>query len=271
MKYKMIVSDFDGTLLGDNHEIPQNNIDAIKKYTERGGKFVIATGRIFSAIIPHIQNLGLQGKIITCQGAVIYDIQTEEIFSYTPLEQAKVLNVIKYLNGLEDKVTICMFYENKIFVDKNNEFSLYFGDVLGVTVYETNLPLDEHIKQNNIVPTKLVVLINPKKSTTVSEYCKGAFEGMSFHLSTPFIMEVVNNKASKGKAIESLCNLYNITPDEVIAIGDANNDAPMINFAGLGVAVGNAMQTLKDIADEVTVTNNEGAVATIINEYMYLD
>ena len=101
-----------------------------------------------------------------------------------------------------------------------------------------------------------------------AEMATKGFCETSFCLSRPYFLEFFSSRASKANAIAKLCEMYGITPDEVVVFGDAPNDLPMIEFAGLGVAMGNADECVKAVADMTTVTNDEDGVAVVIEEIL---
>ena len=121
MKYKLIVSDFDDTMVDDAQVVSEATIQAIRDYENRGGKFVFCTGRMISAILPHARKLGLKGEIIGYQGAVVADIESGKFLVEHAIPYEKAMKVAEYL---ENRGLYYHVYEDDTFVIKEeNEFS----------------------------------------------------------------------------------------------------------------------------------------------------
>jgi Cof subfamily protein (haloacid dehalogenase superfamily) len=113
------------------------------------------------------------------------------------------------------------------------------------------------------------MLEDPEKLAQVEKILQKELEGkISVMRSKPFFLELTNSEVDKGKSLNHLIQILGIRQDEVIAVGDGYNDLPMIKFAGLGVAMGNAPEEIKQQADYVTATNNEDGVAKVVEEFI---
>ena len=132
-------------------------------------------------------------------------------------------------------------------------------------------PISEFVKEKNLGAYKVLAMVEPKDNARIlAALAAENFEGCNTTKSAAFLVEVVNNRYSKGTAVEYLANRYGVDLQNVIAIGDQTNDQPMIEKAGFGIAVKNADEGLKQLADCVfEFTNEEGAVGKIIEKYAY--
>ena len=130
-------------------------------------------------------------------------------------------------------------------------------------------PMHQYLEENQLRACKLLAMVEPKDNEKVfNQLAAENFEGCEVTKSADFLVEVINNKHSKGTAVEFLAKYYGISLERVIAVGDQLNDMPMIERAGLGVAVKNAEAALKEKADYVSeYTNEEGAIADIIEKF----
>lgn len=270
MKYKMIVSDFDGTLYNDDYEISAQNADAIKRYIDAGGRFVIATGRLFSGILPHARNLGLKDEVIAYQGGGIYDIASEEELYSNRIDNELAVEVLSYLYDVIGRTNcIPMFYDNdKCFTRSRRIFISTFARIVGIKPVYTKNRLDEFARENAVKPYKVLLLISKSKANDVANALRAKFgDRLSITRSSSVLIEMVNADSSKAVAVKWLADKYNIKPEEIITLGDAENDISMLRYAGLGVAMGNAMDSVKECADYIAPSNNDNGVAAVIEKF----
>lgn len=269
MKYKMIVSDYDGTLFRSDYTVSDRNISAIKDYTARGGRFVIATGRLFGGIRREAIALGLKGEIIAYQGTGIYDIESgEELYSATIDNDISVaVNRLLYDIG-EDKCLPMVYYADDCYIKENNPYVEMFAGIVKIKPIFTGQRMDEFLLDGNKSPRKLLVMAGVKDIDFVQDKLKESFgDVLTISKSSPVLLEMVMKDFSKATAIEWLANRYGIKREEIITIGDSENDLPMIEYAGLGVAVDNAMDSVKTVADYIAPSNDDDGVAHVIEKF----
>lgn len=266
MKYKMIVSDFDGTFIKDDFTYSKQLAEAVKKYTARGGKFMFATGRMTCSILPYCEQLGLKGEVVTYQGSAIEDIQTREKIATCLIDWQDALKAAEWIEAHSlyyqlydfDKFII---QEVTPYTDVYTSYSCFAPQVLGY-------PISEYIRANKFCPIKMMIMVDPEKvNGIIKEMDKQFGDVLLFNSSLKFVVEMVNNKVNKGSAVEMVAQRHNIAREEVICIGDASNDIAMIKYAGLGVVVANGSDEIKCYADEIAPSNNEQGVLYIINKY----
>lgn len=269
MKYKMIVSDYDGTLFRSDYTVSEKNISAIKDYTARGGRFVIATGRLFGGIRREAIELGLTGEVIAYQGTGIYDIESgEELYSATIDNDISVaVNKLLYSIG-EDKCLPMVYYGDDCYVKETNPYVEMFSSIVKIKPIFTGQRLDDFLLDGKKTPRKLLVMAGDKDIDYVQDKLKESFGNvLTISKSSPVLLEMVMKDFSKATAIEWLAQKYGICPEEIITIGDSENDLPMIEYAGLGVAVDNAMDAVKEVADYVAPSNDDDGVAYVIEKF----
>lgn len=265
MKYRMVALDMDDTLLGDKLTISNENIKALQEANKRGVIITICSGRASKSIKSIVKDIELISKddyFISYNGAVIQDFNGNNIF-YKPI-QGDILKDIIHI-GRDFGVDVQLYNKEDIIVEKytsrvksyeeTNKFPVIITDDL--TRYDESIKilfnysdidklkkLQSHIKQN----------YNDK---------------VNVFFSKPTFLEVINKDANKGLALEYLANHLNIHRNEIIAVGDSFNDIYMIEYAGMGVAINNARNEIKNIADYVTkYNNNEDGVAEVINKFI---
>lgn len=270
MKYKLLVCDFDGTLYTDDFKVAQETIDAVEEFKAAGGKFVIATGRLYQAVKPFAELFKLTDEIITYQGSGVFDLKTDSLLMSQEIKRDLVVSVYKYLYEKYSEITSPMlFYDDKCIVEEQNEFNLYFASIVKVPLVCVGKRLDDYVAENNLNVRKILSLTNNDYIRDVIADLINKFgKDLNINQSSKGLLECVNNKASKGNAVRWIAEKYNISRDEICAIGDAENDNSMIEFAGFGVAMGNAMEVTKKVADYVCETNNNNGVAKVIKEIL---
>ena len=272
INYGMIISDFDGTLVKDDGTVSQINKQAISKYIENGGIFAISTGRLPAGIVSRAKELGLKGVVSCCQGSVILDIQTEELFLNGGIPNAIAVKICEKMEemGLHIHVYgLWSYYSNM----DDEPLKWYENIVKHKAELVTDKPISTFVKENRIDVCKILAIVAPSDNEKVREELKKMqFVGCSVTKSSEYLVEVLNENYSKGTAVEFLAKRYNIPIEKVIGVGDQSNDVSMIQTAGLGVAVKNASESLKAEADYVCeYTNEEHAIARIIEKFGYTE
>ncbi len=269
--YKLLVTDIDGTLLNNAKEITQPTRQGIYDIIEKGVKFVIATGRVYPAAKWPYIDLGIEGPIITCNGALIKDTKTGEIIYEKPLETSLARRVSD----------ICSKY--------NTYFHYYTENTIHSEQYEFILKrfaeLSKTATEEKRVPTELLKDYNEFLDRGLTLYKMGVYcddsdaslrmmeeimeiEGISCYKSLKNSFDIMAEGVNKGDAIAQLNKYYSILREETIASGDNENDIDMIEYAGLGVAMDNAVDAAKDIADFVTISNEEDGLLHVINKFI---
>lgn len=269
LRYPLIVSDFDGTLVNKDGTITPENSKAIQEYISLGGKFAISTGRLPAGILPRAKELGLSGMVCTCQGAIVMDIESKALISSAKLPFETTLRIVRKMEemGLHIHLyDLWDFYSNM----DDDALKFYEHAVRGKAKLVLDRPLSKFVEENRFESYKVLAMVREEDNARILSALKEEnFEGCVITKSDNYLVEVINANYSKGTAVEFLANYYGVPLDRTIAIGDQLNDLPMIEKAGLGIAVKNADEGLKRAANEVCeYTNEESAVAKIIEKYV---
>ncbi len=270
LQYPLIVSDFDGTLVNKDGTISPSNIQAIQEYIAAGGAFAISTGRLPVGILPRANELGLKGMLCTCQGTIIMDIQSKEVISSEKLPYEITLQVVQKMEEMGLHIHLYDLWDYYSNMD-DDALKLYESIVKCKAKRVVDKPLSEFVKEHKFEAYKLLAMMHKEDNERVfNALVKENFAGCAITKSDEYMVEVINAKYSKGTAVEFLAKHYGVPLERTIAIGDQLNDLPMIQKAGLGIAVKNANESLKKEADCVfDYTNEEGAVGKIIEKYAY--
>ena len=266
MAYKMIVLDMDDTLLTDEHIISEATKKALMLAQEHGVKVVLASGRPTYAMQEAAKELKLAeygSFILSFNGAKIINCKTgEELFSSTLAPK----NVHKLFDLSErENVWIHTYMEDEIITQQNNPFTEIEAQITGLPI-KTVADFKETVSS----PVVKVLMVKEEDHLKVVEAKLQAelAEHLSVMRSKPFFLEFTELGVTKGTSLAFLIEKLGITREEVIAIGDSYNDVAMIEFAGLGVAMGNAPDDVKELANFVTDTNNNDGVAKVINTFI---
>ena len=271
INYGLIVSDFDGTLVGDDGNIPEINKKAVTEYIANGGKFAISTGRLHYGILPRAKELGLKGALSCCQGAVIMDIETGKPLLNGVLSNEVTIEICRKMEEMHLHIHLYGFEEYYCNMD-DDALKAYENIVRMKATRVTDKPLSVFAEETGLCAYKILAMVAPQDSARVMQQLKAvAFAGCAVTQSAEFLVEVINANYSKGTAVQFLSQYYGVPIEKTIAIGDQHNDIPMIQKAGLGIAVKNADERLKKVATVMDCTNDEGAVAAVIEKYGYME
>ena len=265
---KLIVSDFDGTLVNEDGSILESTKQTINAYRKDGGKFAISTGRLPEAIIHRAQELGLKGAVSCCQGAVIMDIESKEVLFSDTIPNKTAVKIAKKMEALGLHIHAYDLWDYYCNMD-DEALKFYEKAVRSKAKLSLDKPLSQFIRENQFASYKIVAMVLPEDNERVMQTLKDArIEGCSVTRSSEFMVEVLGTNCSKGTAVEFLAKHFGVELDKTIGIGDQLNDLPMIERAGLGIAVQNADIALKEKANIVTpMTNEDGAIAWAIEQF----
>lgn len=268
INYPLIVSDFDGTLVNGDGTISQRNKDAITAYVEAGGAFAISTGRMPSGILPRARELGLKGMVCCCQGAIIADIESGNTVMDGRISYETTLAIVEKMEEMGLHIHVYDLWDYYCNMD-DDALKMYENAVKSKANLVLDRKLSDFIREKRLAAYKVLAMVEPKDNDKVlNALAKVGFDGCEVTRSADFLVEVINAKYSKGTAVEFLADYYHTAIEKTVAVGDQRNDLPMIERAGVGVAVKNADSGLKDKADYICeCTNEEGAVAEVIQRF----
>ncbi len=266
MKYKLVCSDLDDTLIDSHQQLSDKVKEAITRYVDAGGKFVIATGRMTSGVMPVCRELGLTGEVLTFQGAVVTDISTGKTLEEVVFENKEAVEIGSFIENMGYYYQT--YIEDYFITKKATEYTIMYGKLSVAKYKETGINVSEYLQKNNLRPPKILLMEDAEKIPEMLKNLKENFrDKYLINTSKPFIIEIVPKSINKGKAVERLAQKYNIKREEVICIGDSANDIPMLEYAGLGVAVDNADFSTKKYADIIAPSCDEDGVAWVIENY----
>lgn len=268
MKYKILVLDLDGTLTNAKKEITQHTRDTLIRAQEKGLKIVLASGRPTYGIVPLAEELRLgefEGYILSYNGGQIIDWKTKELMYENVLDPQiyPYLYECAHRNGF----TI-LSYKNEDIVseDADNPYvqhEAFLNKMSSITV-------PSFLDVINFPVAKCLIVGDPAPLEILEQEMKTALDGkMNVFRSEPFFLELVPNGIDKARSLAVLLEELKMKPEDMIAVGDGFNDLSMIKFAGLGVAMANAQEIVKQGADYITLSNEEDGVAAVVDKFIF--
>jgi len=265
--YKLIALDMDGTLLNNEHEISQENRQTILRAKQQGVTVVLASGRPPEGMQRHLNTLDMNTNndyLLCYNGSLVQNIGTQEIICAFTLTGKQAKQVAFYAQKLG--VFVHAFSPKRgLITPQNNPYTQIESDINGIDI--TRLDFSQLDDNEPII--KVMMVDDAKKLDLATERLdQGLYADFTIVRSATHFLEFIHKKANKGTGIQALTQHLHLEPQNVICMGDAENDHHMLEFAGLGVAMGNATPATKNIADLVTVSNQENGVAKIIQDYM---
>ena len=268
MSIKLVTIDIDGTLLNSDRKVTPEVKEAIQKASKAGVNIVLATGRPTVGVLDLVKELELDndhGFMVTYNGAMIQNAGTHEVLIQHPLSYEDYLDI----ELLSRKLGVHFHVQdiNRMYTANKDisEYTIHEAFLTGIPV--SYRPVSEMTEEMTIIKSMMIdheALLDAAIPKIPQEFQ----DKYAIVKSAPFFLEILNKKATKGDAVKELAEFLNISLDEVMSIGDNENDLSMIEVAGIGVAMGNAVPSVKEIADKVTKTNDEHGVAYAINEWV---
>ncbi|MBR5521397.1 MAG: HAD family phosphatase [Oscillospiraceae bacterium] len=263
MRYKLIAADMDGTLLTPDGRISERTIESIKKAEENGVIFTLSTGRPLQGVKRYIDQLNIDCYLITYNGAVIVHSKTDQILYNEVMDNIEAQKV--YNLAVKKGTMFIVWSQNRLYASEFSEKTKFYEEITK-TKAEPIIDFNQLIAQGI---TKILWYDEPDVlAGWIDEIKKEKLMSTTFTKSRAYFLEFFSNRTSKAVAMEKLGEYYNIDKKRMVAIGDQTNDLPMIEYAGLGVAMGNAVDSVKEKADYITETNANDGVAEVIEKFI---
>lgn len=282
MTYKLLAMDMDGTLLMDNKDISSRNLAAIRRARKYGVEIVLCTGRPYVTVEPYLKQLGIDCWVVTNNGGV------------TRNKKGQIIEVI-YMQSKALEKTISVLLQEKVYFhisDEKDTFILNYSQRLR-KIYEFILKTGVSKAKALSIAIKSVFLKGNHKKVDFSKFVERGRKATSVfiissdskqlrnigknlaHIKNIDItssgfnnLEVLDEKATKGRALANIAKMLGLNREQVIAVGDNYNDLSMIEYAGLGIAMKNSEHEVIKRADWVTTTNEEDGIAHLIEHFI---
>lgn len=254
MGYKIVFFDVDGTIT--NHEdgsIPSSTIEAINTLKSKGIKVVAATGRPLS-MCKELHEMGIE-TFITANGG--YVKHSQEVIHSVPMDKNIIQEVIEFANLQNNGLS---FYTEEFSMNGVTEMEI-------LKALKETLSLNDYPETNRLIHIQEVFLLCLFASDeTVDKYIN-KFPHLTFKRWHPYVLNVLKEDVSKSLAILKTLEFFGIDKMDAIAFGDGENDIDMLELVGLGIAMGNANETLKNVADFVTKKSSEDGIEYALKKF----
>lgn len=267
MDYKIIVLDLDGTLTNRDKIITKRTKDALMKAQQAGKIVVLASGRPTYGIVALAEELCLReygGYVLSFNGGNIVNCQTGEVVFQREIPTSANQNIIRLAK--EHNVNILTYEKNKIIT--NDATDPYAQKECAINRLQAE-QIDDMENHMDFAVPKYLMLGDGDYLVTVEPKIREALgDEYLIYRSEPFFLEIMPQGIDKAQSLERLLQLLCMTKEEMIACGDGYNDLTMIEYAGLGVAMENAVLPVKEAANYVTASNDKDGVALVIEKFM---
>jgi len=269
---RLIALDMDGTLLNSDHQLSPTTIDYLLAVQDAGYKIVVATGRArLMTAVDVIQQLKLSTLGIFLQGTVIHHANGD-IFHEETLPSTIATAILTRL--AQENRTALAYQVTDIFTGQQNNYTDYVISLGEAPPQAIGDLTPQAHRIHKLVIWDTAETIRKLRDTLEQDYPSEAFtlvEALPAHLikeGKPISLEILPNHASKGYALEKVAAHYGVTLEQVLAVGDGENDIPMLKAAGIGVAMGNAAPATQAIADYITTDNDQDGVVKALQHFL---
>lgn len=267
MNCKLIAMDLDGTLNNDQKQITEKTRAALMAAQERGIRLALASARPSPGLYRECDILRMRqydGILMSYNGGRIVDAATGQALFETTMDMRTAKHVLTFLETLP--VTPILDDGRQFYVTDKSAYKVdYECKNNNMTCTETG-NLAEFL---DFAPVKILMSVQPEILPQIQAKIAAFLPPeLTVVQTADFYLEVIPLTINKGQGILDICRTLNISADEVIAFGDAENDIPMLRCAGIGVAMGNAAPAVKEAADYVTLTNNQDGIAAALERFL---
>lgn len=263
---KMIVVDLDGTLLNINGGCSKKTKRYLKKLKDMGYIVVIATGRILRDTVSITDGADFANYVISDGGGLIYDMDNKKIIEKNEISKNELRRIFDYYNEDIDYITMCDLYYYYRYGDNNSKMDYFYDRKIS--------DIDKFIDNSDNI---LHMIVRFKNNDLALKYNKLLDNNnidvllMQDSFTDKKWLEIFGRNVSKYNAIKVIMNIEKIDNSDVISFGDGRNDIEMIKNTGIGVAMGNALECVKDVSDYITISHNEEGVMYFLRGYLNED
>lgn len=268
---RLIFSDIDGTLLDSCHRVSVENKVAIEQVIDSGCNFVLASARSPKAMYELSEELGSSMPLVCFNGALIGHYEGDKFVKLheLPLERMDAILIYQTLMRGFDDLSVSLYSDDSWYVEAFDAWNIQEAEIVGVK--PSIMSFKNFLKGYHSVHKLLCMAESYVLDEVEQALASLDFLGVDYYRSKDTYLEIVNHQVSKLNAMLFLCQMYEVELSETLGIGDNYNDVPMIMNAGVGVAMDNAPDKVKEIADYVTASNDESGLAAALKKLLPLD
>lgn len=261
-KIKLIATDIDGTILKYDFVFNQEVKTCISNLSKEGIKVVLVTGRMYLATRPIRDELGLDTPVVSYQGGLVRHLDKTLYERNLDANYAKeIINWVRK-NGIHAN----LYLNDSLYVENDNKTVKRYVEQ-GIPCY--NVKSFDEVELEKINKMILINYEQPQKVTGWESHLKNEYPNLNIIKSTPYYCEICHKEASKFHAVDFLRNYWGFEQDEVMTIGDQNNDIDLLRAGGIKVAMGNATPELKAVANYITDTVENDGFVKAVERFVY--
>lgn len=261
--YKLIAIDIDDTLITDEKQVTEGTKRALELAMAQGVHVTLATGRMYASARKIALQTGLNVPLITYQGSLIKNVMDGHVLLERSVPRDAALKLLQFCK--DNQIHLQLYVEDELYAAEENEKLIGYCQLNNID-YKIESDFDKLLEKPS---TKMLMIDEPARLDAIAPQLKELL-GTDVHItkSKPHFLEVTHHEGTKGFALRYLADHFGCTMEETIGIGDSWNDHDLVESAGLGVAMGNAVDSLKTIADYITASNNEEGVRHVIEKFV---
>ena len=264
MKYRLVAFDLDGTLLGEELLLRPRVLSAVERMRERGIQGCVVTGRMYRAALPFVRQLQLTAPVVCYQGAAVIDPQTDDVLQDVPLPNRQALELEAYARA--SGLHIQLYANDRYYCEERNRYADLYAKISGVEPIVVPSLARQFERWD---ATKACMIAEPEVVNEHLPRVRSMCGDRAYVTrSIPWFIEVMNPSVNKGKSLEIVARSLDIPMEAVLAIGDSWNDAPLLQAAGFGVAMGSAPPELREVADAVVADVEHDGVAEAVERFV---
>lgn len=264
---KLLAIDMDGTLLDWRKRISKRSINALLKAQEEGNIVVLASGRSYERMIKYANKIKLNeygGYLASLNGSLIFDAKTGEVFRNSVFDYEVLKELFHFLDEL--RVDYSVYKKNAIYEGTNSKLPYRtFRKLTFKKIKMVNDIFNDYVEVNKVI-------INEKKSKLeeIKRHIVAKFQDRIMVSITSFLsLEITSKNGSKGFAVLDIAEKIGIDRENIWAFGNHGNDISMFNISARAIAMENAIEQLKAIATDITLSNNNDGVAKYLEDNLF--
>lgn len=264
MRYRLLALDVDGTLLDSQHRLPPRVTAAVRAAHQSGLIVTLATGKLLASVQPMLDQFGISGPQIVLNGAATIESATGEALRFCPLDDTRRRGILALVRATDPGVLISHFALDAIYVGEDQRDH----PLLGIFAeYGEGPPIIMPDLDTAPLPhcAKILLTEDPARLAALRAAIAGRLpENVAVTTTTPDFLEFFDVAAGKGQALAALRETLRIAKEEILAIGDGENDVPLLREAGMPIAMANGTALAHAVALHIAPSNDESGAAVII-------
>ena len=264
---RLIATDLDDTLLDASAALTPRTRKALDAAMALGCGVTLSSGRMMEAMLPFAEKIGVNAPMLLYNGAMIYDHNTDETLFAPRIPYETALGIVKLA---EAQGYYIQLYPGKgYYCSEIRDCTRAYARQIAVPATPVGMPMAQWLSQNPSDMQKMLIIDTPEGADRIQATLREAFpHGACYLKSKPHYLEIAPEGVDKGRSLAFLSAHLGLTPDEVMAFGDGQNDVPMLTYAGAGYAMANACPQALACTPRIAPPNTEDGVAQVIERYL---